>query len=59
MDNSEQIKPIPTLNQLIEDNIKYKTNNENLQEKLIEMQIQINDLKKEIDELKFIHKQYL
>jgi hypothetical protein len=56
MDNNEEIKQTPTLNQLIEDNIKYKVNNENLQEKLLQMQLQINDLKKEIGELKFIHK---
>jgi hypothetical protein len=41
-----------TLVNLINDNIEYKINNENLHKKIIEMQIQFADLKKEVDKLK-------
>lgn len=50
----QQNDPIPkfTLNNLINDNIEYKINSENLHKKIIEMQIEFADLKKEVDNLK-------
>ena len=48
-----------TIDELIESNLKFKINNNNLQKKLVEMQIQINDLKQEVENLKFIYKHHL
>ncbi len=43
---------IPTISELMADNIKYKINNELLRQKLAELQKVIDELKKEVANLK-------
>ena len=50
----EDIKDVttPTISELMADNIKYKINNEMLRQKLAELQKIIDELKKEVANLK-------
>ncbi len=58
MDNDDnkvvEEKPFvtPTISELMADNIKYKINNEILRQKLTKLQKNIDDLKKEVANLK-------
>ena len=55
-DDSEIVEDIdvatPTISELMADNIKYKINNELLRQKLAELQKIIDELKKEVANLK-------
>jgi hypothetical protein len=51
-DNKIVVIATPTISELMADNIKYKINNELLRQKLTKLQKNIDELKKEVANLK-------